>query len=106
MDSLLVFTTVPDESTAREIARALVELRLAACVSIQAPCTSTYRWQGAVESAQEIPLLIKTTRARYAALETALCARHPYELPEILAVPVVAGLPDYVAWVADETSES
>ncbi|MBL8484149.1 MAG: divalent-cation tolerance protein CutA [Rhodocyclaceae bacterium] len=105
MDTLLVFTTLPDAQSAHELARQLVELKLAACVSVQAPCRSVYRWQGALEQAEEIPLLIKTTRARYAALQEALCARHPYELPEILAVPVEAGLPGYLAWIAAETSQ-
>jgi periplasmic divalent cation tolerance protein len=77
--------------------------RLAACVSVLAQCRSVYRWQGTIGNATEIPLLIKTTEARYAAVEAAILARHPYELPEILAVPIAHGLPAYLAWVAAET---
>lgn len=101
---LLVLTTLPDADTAARIARQLVDARLAACVSVLAPCTSVYRWQGQTETATEVPLLIKTPRARYADLEAALRAAHPYELPEIVAVPVSEGLPAYLAWVAGETS--
>ncbi len=100
---LLVLTHVPDRETADELARALIDEKLAACVSILAACTSVYRWQGAVENAEEVPLLIKTTAARYAALETAIRQRHPYELPEIIAVPLAHGLPGYLQWVAGET---
>ncbi len=103
-DTLLVLTNLPDADHARTLAAQLVEARLAACVSILAPCTSVYRWQGAIESATEVPLLIKTTRARYAALEAAIRAAHPYELPEIVAVPIVRGLPGYLDWIAAETA--
>ena len=72
-------------------------------MNILAPCTSVYRWNDAVETATEIPLLIKTSEARYAALENAIRTRHPYATPEIIAVPVVLGLPDYLAWVMTET---
>ncbi|MDR3087478.1 MAG: divalent-cation tolerance protein CutA [Azoarcus sp.] len=99
-DPLLVFTTLPDEADARALAARLVEAQLAACVNILAPCVSVYRWQGAVESAAETPMLIKTTRARYPALEAALRAAHPYELPELIAVPVACGLTAYLDWVA------
>ena len=103
-DTLLVLTNLPDAASAERIARLLVEQRLAACVNILAPCTSIYRWQGATETATEVPLLIKTTPAHYAALEAAIRAHHPYELPEIVAVPLEAGLPGYLAWVASETT--
>lgn len=105
MEALLVFTSLPDAASARALAGALVEARLAACASVLAPCRSVYRWQGKTEDAAEVPLLIKTTAARYAALEAAIRARHPYELPEIVAVPIQHGLPDYLAWVAAETTE-
>lgn len=101
--TLLIFTNLPDEASAQSLAAALVSERLAACVNILAPCRSTYRWQGAIEHAQEIPVLIKTTQSRYATLEAAIRARHPYELPEIVAVPVAHGLPDYLSWIAAET---
>lgn len=101
---LLVHTTCPDEAVAERIALALLEARLAACVNRLPAVVSSYRWQGGVESAQEVPLLIKTTRARYPELEAAIRELHPYELPEILAVPVVAGLGAYLRWVADATT--
>lgn len=100
---LLVITQVPDADTAQKIARSLVERKLAACVNILAPCQSIYNWQGAVEDSSEIPLLIKTTAARYGALEAAISAMHPYELPEIVALPLSHGLPEYMQWVANET---
>ena len=100
---LLVITNLPDAQVAGQLAQRLVEERVAACVNQLAPCTSTYRWQGNVETATEIPLLIKTTRAAYPRLEQAIRAAHPYELPEIIAVPVTAGLPAYLDWVTRET---
>ncbi len=101
---LLVLTNCPDEETAARIALSLVENRLAACVNSLAPVESTYRWQGKVEQVIEIPLLIKCTRERYAALEQAIRQLHPYTVPEIIAVPVVAGFAPYLRWVADETT--
>lgn len=103
MEALLIFTNLPDTDSAQALASHLIEQRLAACVNILAPCRSVYRWQGQVEQADEVPLLIKTTAAGYPALETAIRARHPYELPEIIAVPVAHGLPAYLDWVAAET---
>lgn len=105
MDTLLVLTNLPDAYSAHALAGVLVEERLAACVNILAPCRSVYRWQGKTENTEEVPVLIKTTKARYAALEAAIRARHPYELPEIIAVPVDRGLPEYLAWVDTETTE-
>ena len=105
MTTLLVLTNLPDQPAAEALASVLVEARLAACVNILAPCRSIYRWQGAIETADEVPLLIKTSSERYAALEAAIRERHPYELPEVIALPVVAGLPDYLAWVAAETRD-
>ena len=102
MNALLVFTNLPDQATAENLATALVEDRLAACVNILQPCRSVYRWKGAVETADEVPLLIKTSETLYPALEAAIRARHPYATPEIIAVPVVRGLPDYLAWIAGE----
>ena len=101
---LLVLTNLPDATTAKSLATQLVEQRLAACVNILAPCQSVYRWRGAVEEASEVPLLIKTAPARYARLEEVIRALHPYELPEIIALPVTQGLPDYLAWVNEETT--
>jgi periplasmic divalent cation tolerance protein len=103
MNVLLVMTTLPDAAAAERIAAELVAARLAACVNVLAPVRSVYRWKGAVETADEVPLMVKSTRERYAALESALRAAHPYELPEIVALPVAAGLAPYLEWVAAET---
>lgn len=102
-DILLVITTLPDAQAAGQLARRLIEERAAACVNQFAPCTSTYRWEGQIETATEVPLLIKTTRAAWPRLEQLIRAAHPYELPEIIAVPVTAGLPAYLDWVSRET---
>jgi periplasmic divalent cation tolerance protein len=104
MDALLVVSNLPDRASAEKLARLLVEARLAACVNVLSPARSVYRWKGKIEDAEEHPVLIKTTRERYAALEAAIRKNHPYELPEIIALPVAAGLPAYLDWVASETS--
>jgi periplasmic divalent cation tolerance protein len=101
---LLVFTNLPDREAALTLAEALVEKRLAACVNVLGGCTSVYRWEGAIERAEEVPVLIKTRAARYAEVEALIRSLHPYELPEVVAVPVVRGLPDYLEWVAAETA--
>src|SRR5687767_7702940 len=103
MSTLLVLTNLPDRAAAERVADLLVEQRLAACVNVLAPCRSVYRWKGALQHDEEHPVLIKTTSERYAALEQSLRAAHPYELPEIIAVPIERGLPAYLAWVAGET---
>lgn len=103
---LLVLTTVPDPALAESIARQLVEAGCAACVSVGAPTLSLYHWHGKTETATEIPLAIKTTATRYAALEALLRSLHPYELPEIIAIPITAGLPAYLDWIAAETERS
>lgn len=100
MKTLLVLTNLPDRASAETLAATLVERRLAACVNILSPCRSVYRWQGAVDTADEVPVLIKTTEARYGALEAAIGEHHPYATPEIIAFPVARGLPDYLSWVA------
>jgi periplasmic divalent cation tolerance protein len=99
----LVITTLPDQESARQLARLLVEERLAACVNVLAPCDSIYRWQGAIQENGEVPMIIKTTPERYHQLEAFLRERHPYDLPEILALDPEQGLPDYLAWVVRET---
>lgn len=99
-DTLLVLTNLPDTAGAQALARRLVEDGLVACANVLAPCTSIYRWQGEVEEATETPLLLKLAAAAYPAVEAAIRAAHPYELPEIVAVPVEQGLPAYLAWVA------
>lgn len=101
---LLVLTNLPDAESADRLARQIIEQRAASCVNRLAPCTSTYRWQGAIETADEVPLLIKTTRSAWPRLEQLIRTVHPYELPEIIAVPVTAGLPAYLDWVAKETA--
>jgi periplasmic divalent cation tolerance protein len=101
---LIVLTNVPDALVADRLATQLVEQGHAACVNILAPCASIYRWQGGVERSAEIPLLIKTTQLLYAAVESTIRKLHPYELPEIIAVPVTQGLPAYLAWVESETT--
>lgn len=99
-----MITNLPDRDAALALARTLVETRVAACVNVLAGCTSVYRWQGVIEEAEEVPLVAKTTAACYPALEAAIRAHHPYELPEIVAVPIERGLPAYLQWVADETA--
>ena len=102
--TLLVLTNLPDRAAAERLADMVIDRQLAACVNILAPCRSVYRWKGAVQHDEEHPMLIKTTLERYPALEQALRGAHPYELPEIIAVPVERGLPAYLQWVAQETT--
>jgi periplasmic divalent cation tolerance protein len=106
MTVLLVHTTLPDRKSAEDLAAALIEAKLAACVNIGQEVTSLYHWRGRTENATEVPVTIKSTDGRYAQLEVAIRERHPYELPEIVAVPVAAGLPVYLQWVADEVGDS
>ena len=106
MSALLVITNLPERAAAEKLAEALIARRLAACINILAPCRSVYRWRGAVQHDEEHPVLIKTTRAAYAELEAQIRAHHPYELPEIIAVPIERGLPAYLDWVAAETASS
>jgi len=105
MPVLLVLTNCPDRATAERLAGTLVGSGLAACVNLLAPCTSIYRWQGKVETATEIPLLIKSTAANYPALEQSIRQHHPYELPEIVAMPVERGLPEYLDWVGESCKQ-
>jgi periplasmic divalent cation tolerance protein len=100
-DCCQVTTTVATQADAERIAAALVGERLAACVQIVGPIASIYRWQGAVERADEWYCHCKTTRERYPALEARIRQLHPYEIPEIIAVPIVAALPAYLAWIED-----
>jgi len=105
-DFVLILTTMPagdDAARTDELARTLVDERLAACVNVYPPMTSTYRWKGKVERDAERQLVIKTTRARVAALEARLRALHPYELPEFIVLGVESGSDAYLRWVADET---
>jgi periplasmic divalent cation tolerance protein len=104
-DTLLVLTNLPDRATAERIAETLVAECHAACVNVLAGCTSFYRWEGRLEHASEVLLLIKTTREAYSRLEEALRGLHPYELPEIIALPIAGGLPEYLNWVVQETRQ-
>jgi periplasmic divalent cation tolerance protein len=96
---LQVMTTVPTREVADEIAASLIQQQLAACVQVIGPINSTYRWQGAIETSQEWLCLAKSRRDLYPQLEEAIRRLHPYEVPEILAVPVVAGSAAYLAWL-------
>lgn len=104
MTVLLCHCTCPDEATADRLATALVEERLAACVSIQPGVASIYRWQGRVERASEVLLAIKTTRGRLPAVVERIRALHPYELPEVLAFEAAGGLEPWLRWVEAEAA--
>ena len=100
-EALIVFTTFPDLDTARQIGTKLVEEQVAACVNLLGPAESIYRWQGSIETAVEIPALIKTTRMGLPKLEETLRRLHPYEVPELLAVPVESGSTAYLDWLSE-----
>ncbi len=101
--TLITLCTCPSQATAEEIASALVEQGVAACINIIPTITSIYKWQGKLEKANEVLMLIKTDQSRYQDLERALTILHPYELPEIIAVPVEQGLAGYLNWVTQCT---
>jgi periplasmic divalent cation tolerance protein len=103
VDVLLVLVTAPSAEKAAELARALVEERLAACGNVVPGLRSIYRWEGAVHDEAEALLLLKTTRARLEALRARVVELHPYEVPEVLAFAADAGSAPYLAWVADST---
>ncbi len=103
MSAFVCYCNCPDPDSAQRIASTLVDERLAACVSVLPGVVSVYRWQGAVERADEVLLIVKTSGARLEALIARVNAVHPYELPEVIAVEVAAGLPAYLAWIAAET---
>ncbi len=98
---LLVLSTFPDPATAGRIARQLIEEKCAACANLLPPIEGIYWWQGKVEEGKETLVLFKTTAGRYARFESRLRQLHPYEVPEIIAVPVALGLRDYLHWVRD-----
>ncbi len=102
-DCLVVFTTLPADHDAAPFAAALVSERLAACVSVLGEADSTYWWEGRVERSRERAVLIKTTAGRWPALAERISALHPYEVPELVAAPISAGLPAYLQWVRDST---
>lgn len=99
MSTILVLTTVPDARTAKDLARSLVRRRLAACVSMKRGAVSYYRWKGKVERADEVLLTIKTVDRHFKSIQRFIESRHPYELPEIIALPVKKGSPRYLAWL-------
>ena len=101
-DAVVVFITTPNREEASELAQMLVEARLAACVQILPRIDSIYRWQGRVERQEEVLLLAKTLRSKFADLEREVRARHSYETPEIVAVPVVDGSAQYLAWLTND----
>ena len=103
--ALLVLTNVPNLECAQLIARTLVEARLAACVNLLPAVQSIYRWQGQIEEATEITLLIKTTSQQVDSLQTAIVKLHPYDVPEIIATPIVAGYAPYLQWIATVTAK-
>jgi periplasmic divalent cation tolerance protein len=100
----LILTTLPERASAEALARDLLAARLAACIQIGAAVESLYHWRGEIETANETPVAIKTRAALYPRVEAAIRQRHPYELPEIVAVPITDGLPGYVDWIAAETA--
>src|SRR5436190_16754573 len=101
--ALLVLTTLPDRSVAEELAKQLLAARLAACIHVGAPVRSLYHWRGQIETADDIPLAIKSRAELYPKVQAAILASHPYELPEIVAVPISDALPGYLDWIAAET---
>ena len=105
MNAMIVFTNAPDRAVAEKIARTLVEQKLAACVNILAGCMSIYRWDGSVETAAEVPLLIKTRADIYPEVEAAIKNLHPYQLPEIVALPVAEGSREYLEWITEAKRE-
>jgi periplasmic divalent cation tolerance protein len=102
-DFAIVLTTMPDDGRADELARTLVNERLAACVNVHAPMSSTYRWKGTVEHEAERQIVIKTARDRLAALELRLRALHPYDEPELIIIPIEGGSETYLEWVRLQT---
>lgn len=105
-DKIVVFTTCGSEEEASRIAEHLVQQRLAACVSFLPALQSVYHWRGAIERSQEFLLIIKSTREKLESLEAGICKLHSYEVPEIIAVPVVAGAAPYLEWMDRELARS
>ncbi|WP_148715070.1 divalent-cation tolerance protein CutA [Chitinolyticbacter meiyuanensis] len=101
----MVLCNCPDIDVARRLAQGAVDAGLAACVNLLPAVESVYRWQGRTEIASEVPLLVKTTLDVYPLLQAWLAEQHPYEVPEIVALPVISGLPTYLQWVDDVVHE-
>ncbi len=104
MEPVLILTNFPDKNSALALAEALIDQHLAACVNALSPCVSIYRWKDGIESAEEIPVLIKSQRQHYERIEQLIKMMHPYELPEVIMVPILSGLPAYLQWIVDETT--
>lgn len=102
--AILVLTTLPERTSAEALARQLLAARLAACIHIGATVRSLYHWHGEIETADEVPVAVKTRAELYPQVEAAIRAQHPYELPEIVAVPLTDGFPAYLDWIAAETA--
>jgi len=105
-DKIVILSTCANEEEAARLARALVEARVAACVNIVPSVRSVYRWKGAVEDAAECLLIIKSSRSLFDALRAVLEKLHPYELPEIVALPIVEGSPNYLNWLGENLVEN
>lgn len=105
-DYIQVLTTTEHEEDAWRIARTLIEARLAACVQVLGPITSTYRWKGSIETSREWQCTAKSRADLFARLEEAIRGVHPYEVPEILAVPITAGSRAYLEWLDAELGET
>ena len=103
INELVVFITAPDENEAADIAKALVEAKLAACVNIIKSIRSIYRWEGAIEDAQEVLMVAKTQRRHFSALPAKVRERHSYSVPEIIALPITEGSEDYLKWLNEST---
>jgi periplasmic divalent cation tolerance protein len=103
-DSIIIFVTASSESEAETIAKALVEERLAACVNILSPIRSIYRWEGKVADDREWLLVIKTQAERFSAVEARVKVLHSYQVPEVIALPIVAGAEGYLRWLREETA--
>jgi len=104
--NVVVLVTCPTPAVARRLATQLVKRRLAACVNLVPKIESTFRWQGKIDRCKEVLLVIKTVKARFEALRRAVVELHPYDVPEVIALPIVAGHAPYLSWVASSSSAS
>jgi len=104
-DVIMIFSTVSSKGEAEKIARALIGKRVAACVSMFGPIKSMYWWDGKIEESEEYLLIIKTTRSKYGELEGIISKIHSYQVPEILAIPIVSALKEYIEWLREELEE-
>lgn len=104
-ETLLILNTCPDRESAEQIAGMLVSEKLAACVNLIDNISSIYRWQGGIEQDSETLLLIKSRKEHYASIEAAIQQHHPYEVPEVIALPIEGGAPNYLDWIAQSTAQ-